>query len=84
VDLPETHYAKTADGVHIAYQVVGDGPVDLVFVTWLLNVEKAWSWARTARTFRRMATFSRLILLDRRGTGMSDHAIDKNMRSRWK
>jgi class 3 adenylate cyclase len=78
VDPPETHYAKTVDGVHIAYQVVGDGPVDLVFVTWLLNVEKAWSWARTARTFRRMATFSRLILLDRRGTGMSDHAIDKN------
>src|SRR5262245_9628173 len=76
--MPGTRYAKTADGVHIAYQVVGAGPLDMVFVTWLLNVENAWRWARVARTFRRMATFSRLILLDRRGTGMSDHAIQKD------
>ena len=40
---PETRYAKTADGVHIAYQVVGDGPVDMVFVMgWLSNVEAMW------------------------------------------
>ena len=41
--IPETRYAKTADGVHIAYQVVGDGPVDMVFVMgWLSNVEAMW------------------------------------------
>ncbi len=76
--IPETRYAKTSDGVHIAYQVIGAGPVDLVFISWMVNVESAWRWARVARTFRRMATFSRLILFDRRGTGMSDHAIDRN------
>ena len=74
----ETRYAKTSGGVHIAYQVIGTGPVDLVFISWMLNVEALWRWARMARTFRRMATFSRLILFDRRGTGMSDHAIDRN------
>jgi class 3 adenylate cyclase len=75
---PETRYAKTFDGVHIAYQVIGTGPLDLVFISWLLNVENLWRWPRMARTFRRMATFSRLILFDRRGTGMSDHAIDRD------
>lgn len=64
--------------MHIAYQVIGTGPVDLVFISWMLNVEALWRWARMARTFRRMATFSRLIVFDRRGTGMSDHAIDRN------
>jgi len=76
--IPETRYAKTSGGVHIAYQVIGTGPVDLVFISWMLNVEALWRWARMARTFRRMATFSRLIIFDRRGTGMSDHAIDRN------
>jgi class 3 adenylate cyclase len=76
--IPETRYAKTSDGVHIAYEVIGTGPLDLVFISWLLNVENLWRWPRMARTFRRMATFSRLILFDRRGTGMSDHAIDKD------
>jgi pimeloyl-ACP methyl ester carboxylesterase len=74
----ETLYAKTFDGVHIAYQVIGSGPLDLVFISWLLNVENLWRWARMARTFRRMATFSRLILFVSRGTGMSDHAIDRD------
>jgi hypothetical protein len=46
VEIPETRYAKTADGEHIANQVIGGGPVDLVFVTWLLNVEYSWNWAR--------------------------------------
>jgi pimeloyl-ACP methyl ester carboxylesterase len=76
--IPETRYAKTVDGVHIAYQVVGTGPVDLVFVAWLVHIENAWRMSRMAHTFRRLASFSRLILLDRRGTGLSDHAIDKD------
>ena len=43
VDQPETRYAKTADGVHIAYQAVGDGTVDMVFVMgWVTNVEAMW------------------------------------------
>jgi class 3 adenylate cyclase len=78
VNVPETRYAKTTDGVHIAWQVVGTGPVDLVFVAWLVHIENAWRMARMAHTFRRLASFSRLILLDRRGTGLSDHAIDKH------
>jgi hypothetical protein len=44
VELPETRYAKTADGVHIAYQVIGNGPIDLLLVCWLLNVEHIWRW----------------------------------------
>ena len=43
MDKPETRYAKTADGVHIAYQVLGDGPVDMVFVMgWVTNIEAMW------------------------------------------
>lgn len=59
--------------VHIAYQVVGDGPLDLVFVPWWLNhVEEAWDDPATARFLERLASFSRLILFDQRGTGLSD------------
>ena len=81
--LPVTRYAVTDDGIHIAYQTVGDGPIDLVLVTWLLNVEHIWGWPEAASVLRRLATFSQLILLDRRGTGLSDHAVEKESRSRW-
>jgi class 3 adenylate cyclase len=70
--LPETHYAKSG-GVNIAYQVVGEGPVDLVYVPgWVSHVELAWELPDLARGFERLASFSRLILFDKRGTGMSD------------
>jgi pimeloyl-ACP methyl ester carboxylesterase len=70
---PETRYAKTADGVHIAYQVMGDGPVDLVFVMgWASNVEAMWEEPDLARFLARLASFSRLILFDKRGVGLSD------------
>src|SRR5881396_4140134 len=70
--LPETRYAKSGD-VNIAYQVVGDGPVDLVYVPgWVSHVELAWELPDLARGFERLASFSRLILFDKRGTGMSD------------
>jgi class 3 adenylate cyclase/alpha-beta hydrolase superfamily lysophospholipase len=68
----ETRYAKSG-GVNIAYQVVGEGPVDLVYVPgWVSHVELAWEVPDLARGFERLASFSRLILFDKRGTGMSD------------
>jgi pimeloyl-ACP methyl ester carboxylesterase len=73
VDVPETRYAKTFDGVHIAYQVVGNGPVDLVWVMgWTSNVEAFWEEPDLARFLRRLASFTRLILFDKRGVGLSD------------
>jgi class 3 adenylate cyclase len=72
-DAPETRYAKTGDGVHIAYQVVGDGPLDVVFLPMAAShVELAWELPPFARVFRRLAAFSRLIHFDMRGSGMSD------------
>jgi pimeloyl-ACP methyl ester carboxylesterase len=69
---PETCYARSGD-VHIAYQVVGEGPVDLVFAPgWVSHVEHGWEEPSFAPFLERLASFSRLILLDRRGTGLSD------------
>lgn len=65
---PATHYVKSGD-VHIAYQVLGNGPLDLAFVS---HVEASWHVAERSAFFRRLASFSRLILFDTRGTGMSD------------
>jgi pimeloyl-ACP methyl ester carboxylesterase len=70
--LPETRYAKSGD-VHIAYQVVGEGAIDLVFVTgWISHLEFAWEDPRQSRFLTRLASFSRLILFDKRGVGLSD------------
>src|SRR5918999_1605358 len=69
---PETRYAKSGD-VNIAYQVVGDGPLDLVYVPgWISNVELMWEEPAHAQLLGRLASFSRLILFDNRGTGLSD------------
>jgi pimeloyl-ACP methyl ester carboxylesterase len=69
---PETRYAKSGD-LNIAYQVVGDGPLDLVYVPgWISNVELMWEEPAHAHVLGRLARFSRLILFDKRGTGMSD------------
>jgi class 3 adenylate cyclase len=69
---PRTRYAKSGD-LYIAYQVVGDGPMDLVFVpSWISQVEHYWSEPTIARYFERLASFSRLIMFDRRGSGLSD------------
>jgi pimeloyl-ACP methyl ester carboxylesterase/class 3 adenylate cyclase len=77
---PETRYAKTADGVHIAYQVVGTGPVDMVFVMgWVTNVEAMWDEPGFARLLDRLATFSRLILFDKRGVGLSDRVPEDGL-----
>jgi class 3 adenylate cyclase len=68
----ETRFARIGD-VHIAYQVVGDGPIDILFVdTWVHHVEAVWDFPDFARLLRRLASFGRLIHFDRRGTGLSD------------
>jgi class 3 adenylate cyclase len=73
VEPPETRYAKNEDGLSIAYQTLGDGPLDLVVLTeWASHVRAAWEMPSMAKVYRRLASFSRLILFDRRGTGMSD------------
>jgi pimeloyl-ACP methyl ester carboxylesterase len=73
---PETRYAHSGE-VSIAYQVIGDGPIDLVLVPgWLSNIEVFWEDPSIARFFERLATFSRLILFDKRGTGLSDRGIE--------
>ncbi len=73
---PDTHYTKTGD-VHLAYQVVGEGPLDLVVVPgWVSHLEvQYWEEPIVARFFERLATFSRLILFDKRGTGLSDRVM---------
>src|ERR687892_1429657 len=70
--LPETRYAKSGD-VSIAYQTLCDGPLDLVFVPgFVSHVEHWWEEPSSARSLRRLASFSRLIRFDKRGTGLSD------------
>jgi class 3 adenylate cyclase len=69
---PKTRYARTGGG-SIAYQVVGDGPLDLVFIPgYVSNVEYSWEMPGMARALERLASFSRLIVWDKRGTGLSD------------
>jgi pimeloyl-ACP methyl ester carboxylesterase len=73
---PETRYAK-AGMLSIAYQVLGDGPIDLVVVPgWISNIEVFWEDAHVARFFERLSTFTRLILFDKRGTGLSDRSTE--------
>ena len=70
--VPDTRYARTSDGA-VAYQVLGDGPLDLVFIPWwATNIDVMWEDASTARFLRRLASFSRLVCFDKRGTGVSD------------
>ena len=72
VDVPKTRYADAGD-IDIAYQVLGDGPTDVVYVPgWVSNIEVMWEDPSLARMLRQIASFSRLILFDKRGTGLSD------------
>ena len=76
---PTTRYARSGT-VNIAYQVVGDGPRDLVQVAgWVSHIEAGWDEPRQARFRQRLASFSRLILFDKRGTGMSDRVADQDL-----
>jgi pimeloyl-ACP methyl ester carboxylesterase len=79
---PETRYSKTADGVHIAYQVVGDGPIDILFVLgWVTHIERMWEQPRIARFLERLASFSRVMLFDKRGVGLSDRVSEDRLPS---
>jgi class 3 adenylate cyclase len=75
LETPEVRYARSGD-VSIAYQVVGEGPVDLLFVPFLINLVWAWEQPIFVDFCRRLASFSRLILFDKRGTGLSDRPRD--------
>lgn len=71
----ETRYAKS-DGLNIAYKVVGHGELDLVFVMgWVSNIDMFWTEPHFARFLDRLASFSRLIVFDKRGTGLSDRPV---------
>src|SRR5574342_913221 len=72
----ETKYARSGE-VNIAYQIVGDGSRDLVFVMgWVSHLDYFWQEPTFARFLRRLASFARLILFDKRGTGLSDRVAD--------
>jgi len=74
--VPETHYARSGD-VNIAYQVIGSGPRDLVFIMgWVSHLDYFWAEPSFARFLYRLAAFSRLILIDKRGTGLSDRVTE--------
>jgi class 3 adenylate cyclase len=71
-ETPRTRYARNGD-VHLAFQVVGEGAMDLLLVdTWVHHVEAVWDFPDFARFLRRLSAFGRLIHFDRRGTGLSD------------
>jgi pimeloyl-ACP methyl ester carboxylesterase len=72
---PETRYAKSGD-VHIAYQVMGSGPLDLIFIPgFISNLDSSWEDPDWTYFFSRLAAFSRLIRFDKRGTGLSDRHV---------
>jgi class 3 adenylate cyclase len=76
---PETRYARSGD-LNIAYQVVGDGPLDLVYVPgWVSNIELMWEEPAMAHFLERLGSFSRLILFDKRGTGLSDRVSNDEL-----
>jgi class 3 adenylate cyclase len=79
VQIPDVHYARSSD-VNIAYQVVGDGPFDLLWApAWVSNIEMVWQQPKARRFLERLASFSRLILFDKRGTGMSDRVSNERL-----
>lgn len=76
--IPETRYTKSGY-LNIAYQVVGDGPLDIVLVPgWVSNIDLFWEEPNFARFLRRLASFARVILFDKRGTGLSDRVTDSS------
>ena len=75
MDVPDVHYARSGD-VAIAYQVIGDGPVDLVFVRGSTgDLLSTWDQPLLVRHVLGLAAFARVIMLDKRGTGLSDRTI---------
>jgi class 3 adenylate cyclase len=82
VNRPQTRYAKTADGLHIAYQAFGSGPVDIVIVMgWTSNIEALWEEPGIDRFLTDLSRHGRTILFDKRGTGLSDRVPDDRLPS---
>ena len=75
MDVPEIHYTRSGD-VAIAYQAAGDGRLDLVFVPTFANLVFPWLNRDWKSFYERLASFARLIMLDKRGTGLSDRPRD--------
>jgi pimeloyl-ACP methyl ester carboxylesterase len=74
--MPQIRYAKSGD-VNIAYQVFGQAPLDLVLIPgWVSNIEIFWEEPAVVRFLTRLASFSRVVLFDKRGTGLSDRAVE--------
>jgi pimeloyl-ACP methyl ester carboxylesterase len=81
ISEPETRYVKSGDA-HIAYQVVGEGPADLIVVRgYISHLDVAWESPALAAFYRRLASFCRLILFDKRGTGLSDRVPEDRLPS---
>src|SRR6187431_854429 len=76
MDPPDTQYARAPEGAYLAYQVVGDGPVDVLDqVDWPGNLDMHWEDPDSELWYRELASFSRLILHDRRGIGLSSRNV---------
>ena len=76
MEVPDTHYAVTPDGVYIAYQVIGDGPIDVVWQSdWPGNIDVEGEEPLTTIWFSEVASFARLIMHDRRGIGLSSRNV---------
>ena len=76
MDPPDTQYARAPDGTYLAYQVVGDGPVDILDqVDWPGNLDMQWEDPDSELWYQELASFSRLILHDRRGIGLSSRNV---------
>lgn len=80
--IPDIRYAKTPEGIRIAYQVVGDGGVDLVWPGQTYsNIEYQWQVPPISRFLRRLGSITRLITFDPRGTGLSDRGLGETLPS---
>ncbi|MBW8011735.1 MAG: alpha/beta fold hydrolase [Chloroflexi bacterium] len=76
ISIPQTRYVRSGE-IYIAYQVVGSGPIDfLVIPGYVTHLEHAWNEPKLANILQRLASISRLILFDKRGTGLSDRAAE--------
>jgi class 3 adenylate cyclase len=83
VALPETRYAANG-GLHVAYQLVGEGPVDVVLLTqWFSNIDSQWDVPPLAAFIRRLTAFGRVLTFDKRGTGLSDPVSELPSIEEW-
>jgi class 3 adenylate cyclase len=76
LDPPETRYT-TVDGAFLGYQVTGTGPPVVLVADWFSHIDAMWTWPPYAHALRRLASFCRLIVFDKRGVGLSDPVIER-------